>query len=104
MVRWCRILVLVMVGFYAATGGLISSPLAAIGAGCAGDATGAGSTSTGGCDPACPPSLCIVAPYVAAVPMPPTTALTIEQVDYVAAAPQRLASHTPDPALRPPNA
>jgi len=99
MIRWCRIVVLVLVGFYAMAGGMIASPLAASGSSCAGMASGGE-----GCDPGCPPVLCTVSPYVAPLPLPTSAALTIQQVAYVAAKVERLASHAPDPALRPPNA
>lgn len=103
MLRWCRIIVLVLVGFYAVAGGMIASPLAATGSSCAGMASGdEGSNPT--CDPGCPPVLCIVSPYVAPLPLPAVAALTIRQVAYVAAAAERLVPHAPDPALRPPNA
>lgn len=103
MIRWCRIVVLVLVSFYAVAGGMISSPLAATGSGCAGVASGTDGFPPG-CDPGCPPALCIISPYVAPLPLPTTAALTIRPVAYVAAEPERLASHAPDPALRPPNA
>ena len=107
MVRWCRIVVLVVVGFYAVAGGLISSPLAAAGAGtgtdCVGFAAGTDDCPSG-CDAACPAALCIVSPYVAPLPAPTAAARTVRRIDYVAARPERLASRAPDPALRPPNA
>lgn len=103
MIRWCRIVMLVLVGFYAVTGGVISSPLAATGSSCAGAASGADGCPPE-CDPACPPALCIVSPYVAPLPSPAAATLTIQRIDYVPAEPTRLVSGMPDPALRPPNA
>lgn len=103
MIRWCRIVVLVLVGFYAVTSGMISSPLAATGSNCVGAASGADDCLPK-CDPGCPPVLCIVTPYVAPLPSQTTTALAIRQVAYPAAKAERLASHAPDPALRPPSA
>lgn len=103
MVRWCRIIVLVLVGFYAVTGGIVSSPLAAIGTGCSGAASDTDDHTQRGCDTACPPSLCIVAPYVAPVPSPAMATLTIQPVRYAVVKAKHLPSNAPNPALRPPN-
>lgn len=103
MTRWCRIVVLVLAGFYAFAGGMIPSPLAATGSNCV-----IGSAGTDDCPSACgvecPPVMCIVAPYAVPASPVPSEVRFAAQVAYEPAVPVRLLPHLPDPALRLPNA
>jgi hypothetical protein len=102
MIRCCRILVLVLIGFYAVAGGMIPSPLAAAGSNCVINSAGVDDCPSG-CDSGCPPAMCFTAPY--AVPDMPRAAATriVRFVAYQPAAPARLTPFIPDPAIRPPN-
>lgn len=103
MIRWCRILVLLLIGFYAIAGGMIQSPLAATGSNCVVD-SGGQDNGPSGCGADCPPVMCVIAPYGVPASPVPSEVRVAAHVTYAPAAPTRLIPHLPDPALRPPNA
>lgn len=103
MVRWLRIVVLAVIGFYAVAGGMLPSPLAATGGNCLVGSAGTDDCPSG-CGVDCPPAMCIVAPYAVPASPAPSEVRIAARVVYAPTVPARLAPHLPDPALRPPNA
>jgi len=103
MTRWCRIAVLLVIGFYAIAGGVIPSPLAVAGSNCV-MASGPSGDGPLGCDGGCPATLCATVPYAVPAQARDVDPRAVQYVVYAPRPPDRLTALAPAPAFRPPNA